>query len=72
MVDIMMEVPIVVQKGKEISIAVRFMSGEDFFCSTLLGYGGNEFRRIEANEECIFEVRESADCTKGETDQEFG
>ena len=56
MVDVMMEVPIVAHKGQEISIAVRFMSGEDFFCSTLLGYGGNEFRRIETNEECIFNV----------------
>ena len=46
--------PIVVHKGQELSIAVRFMSGEDFFCSTLLGYGGNEYKRIDTNEECIF------------------
>ena len=43
MVDIMMPQDIVVQKGKAITIGVRFQSGEDFFCSTLLGYGGEDY-----------------------------
>jgi hypothetical protein len=46
MVDIMLPQEIVIQKGKELSIGVRFISGEDFFCSTLLGYGGEDFRHI--------------------------
>lgn len=43
MVDIMMPQEIVVHEGKELTIGVRFISGEDFFCSTLLGYGGEDY-----------------------------
>lgn len=46
MVEIMMPEEILVQKDKEINIAVRFISGEDFFCSTLLGYGGENYHQI--------------------------
>ena len=73
MVDIMMPQEIVVQKGKPIVIGVRFISGEDFFCSTLLGYGGEDFRHIPSNEECCFIVEDvPEECTKGETDYAFG
>lgn len=58
--------------GKELTIGVRFISGEDFFCSTLLGYGGEDYTRLPQNEECAFDVVESDDCTKGETDVTFG
>jgi len=72
MVDIMMPKEIVIQKGKELSIGVRFIAGEDFFCSTLPGYGGEDYRHIRENEECCFEVLDSEDCSKGETDHTFG
>ena len=61
-----------IPSGKELTICVRFISGEDFFCSTLLGYGGEDYTRIKENEECAFEVLDSEDCTKGETDVTFG
>ena len=62
----------VIQKGKELTIGVRFISGEDYFCTTLLGYGGEDFRHNNMNEECAFEVLDTEDCTKGETDYTFG
>ena len=68
----MMPQEIVVQKGKSIVIGVRFISGEDFFCSTLLGYGGEDFRNLP-NEEFCFTVEDvPEDCSKGETDYTFG
>lgn len=52
---------------------VRFIAGDEFFCSTLLGYGGENFRDIKENDEKdMFEVKDTQDCTKGETDQRFG
>ena len=52
---------------------VRFIAYDEFWCSTLLGYGGENFRDIKENDEKdIFEVKETQDCTKGETDQRFG
>jgi len=72
MVDIMLPAEILVQKGKQIVIGVRFIAGEDFFCKTYLGYGGEDYKRIKHNEECIFDVQETEDCTKGETDVTFG
>ena len=56
MVDIMLPQEIVVQKGKAITIGVRFIAGEDFFCTTLLGNGGEEYKHLKINEECIFDV----------------
>ena len=41
--DIMLPQEIIVSKGKAITIGVRFISGDDFFCSTLLGYGGEDY-----------------------------
>jgi len=61
-----------VLKNQVITIMVRFTSGDEFFCGTYLGYGGNNRASIQENEKDAFDVRESADCSKGETDQEFG
>jgi hypothetical protein len=72
MVDIMLDEMVHVPKDKEISIAVRFSQGEEFFCSTLLGYGGENWKNVTTNEECIFDIKDSPDCSKGETDHAFG
>ena len=72
-VDIMLDSEIPVQKGKSITIMVRFIAGDEFFCSTLLGYGGENYLSIPENvEKDLFEVKETSDCTKGETDSKFG
>ena len=71
--DIMFEKEILVTANKTISIMVRFIAGEEYFCSTLLGYGGENYHSVPENEEKeMFEIRETPDCTKGETDQKFG
>ena len=73
MVDIMLESEVPVQKGKSLTIMVRFIAGDEFFCSTLLGYGGENYLSIPENvEKDLFEVKETSDCTKGETDSKFG
>jgi hypothetical protein len=41
--DIMFEKEIPVSANKSISIMVRFLAGEEYFCSTLLGYGGENY-----------------------------
>ena len=51
---------------------MRFISGDEFFCQTLLGYGGEDHKRLPNNEECAFDVIDSKDCSKGETDVSFG
>jgi hypothetical protein len=49
----------------EFAIGVRFQSGDDFFCSTLLGYGGETYQTNPLNEELAFDVHDSPDmCTK--------
>jgi hypothetical protein len=71
--DIMFENEILVTANKTISIMVRFTAGEEYFCSTLLGYGGENYQNVPDNEERdMFEIRETPDCTKGETDLRFG
>ena len=73
MCDVMLEQEIHVSANKPITIMVRFIAGEEFFCSTLLGYGGENFREVTENEERdMFEIKETSDCTKGETDLRFG
>ena len=73
MVDIMLDQEIPVSQGKPITIMVRFQAGDEYFCSTLLGYGGENYHSIGENEEKeLFEIKETADCTKGETDLRFG
>jgi hypothetical protein len=73
MADIMLESEIAVSANKSITIMVRFQAGEEYFCSTLLGYGGENYLSIPENEEKdLFEIKETADCTKGETDLKFG
>lgn len=52
---------------------VRFTAGDEYFCSTLLGYGGENYQSISENEDReMFEIKETPDCTKGETDLRFG
>jgi hypothetical protein len=71
--DIMFEKEIPVSANKTISIMVRFLAGEEYFCSTLLGYGGENYPSIPENEDReLFEIRETSDCSKGETDLKFG
>jgi hypothetical protein len=43
MVDIMLDKEILVTANKPITIMVRFIAGEEYFCSTLLGYGGENY-----------------------------
>ena len=69
----MFENDIPVQAGKPITIMVRFLAGDEFFCQTLLGYGGENYQSLSENEERdLFDIRETEDCTKGETDLRFG
>jgi hypothetical protein len=73
MCDIMLDHEIAVAAGKPITIMVRFLAGDDFFCSTLLGYGGENYQSQQENEERdAFDIKDSPDCTKGETDTKFG
>jgi hypothetical protein len=61
-----------VQANIPITIMVRFIAGDEYFCSTLLGYGGENYRDVENEEKTMFDIRASPDCTKGETDERFG
>jgi len=73
MCDIMLDQEIHVVANKPITIMVRFQAGDEYFCSTLLGYGGENYASIAENEEReMFDIKESADCSKGETDLRFG
>ena len=73
MVDVMLEKELPVSKNKGITIMVRFTAGEEFFCTTLLGYGGENYQHIQENKERdMFSIKETEDCTKGETDLRFG
>ncbi len=56
-----------------ITICVRFTLGEEFFCTTLLGYGGENIESsIPTNEPGAFSIEETEACTKFETDRAFG
>ena len=72
MSDIIFENEIPVKAGRAITIMVRFLAGDEYFCSTLLGYGGENFMNVENDERDMFEIKETSDCTKGETDLRFG
>ena len=72
MADIMLDQEIPVSANKPITIMVRFQAGDEYFCSTLLGYGGENYNSIENEDREMFEIRETPDCTKGETDLRFG
>mgnify|MGYP001574326623 CR=1 FL=1 len=72
MSDIMFENEIQVKQGKAITIMVRFLAGDEYFCSTLLGYGGENYMNVDNEERDMFEIKETEDCTKGETDMRFG
>ena len=69
----MLEQEVPVPSNKPITIMVRFTAGDEYFCSTLLGYGGENYLSITDNEDReIFDVKETSDCSKGETDSKFG
>ena len=68
MVDIIFPKEIAVKAGLEIHICVRFHEGENFFCMTWMGYEVENY----TNEECIFDIIDSEECTKGKTDHYFG
>lgn len=71
--DIMLDQPVKVRAHQPIHIGVRFTVGEEFFCSTMFGYGGNNYeRKIQENEKGAFIIAESEMCTKYETEVEFG
>lgn len=72
MADIIFPKEVPVKAGLQVHIGVRFHEGENFFCQTWLGYGGEEYRRIRTNEECIYDIIDSTECSKGETDHTFG
>lgn len=63
---------VLVRKNQPIIISVRMVAGDEFFCSTYLGYGGENYKTNQKNEECAFDVTDTAECTKGETDTTFG
>jgi hypothetical protein len=42
MCDIMFDEPYKVRAEEPIEIGVRFTVGEEFFCSTVFGYGGDD------------------------------
>jgi hypothetical protein len=74
MCDIIFDQEIPVEANTPITIMVRFIgpTEEDFFCSTLLGYGGENYKEIENEEIEAFDIKETPDCTKFETDVRFG
>ena len=72
MCDIILPAQVPVAKHKPIIIGVRFISGDSFFCTTLLGYGGEDYMNLRTNDERAFQVVDTEDCTKGETDYTFG
>ena len=47
MCDIMLDQEIPVSANIPITIMVRFIAGEEYFCSTLLGYGGENFSEVK-------------------------
>ena len=58
MSDIIFENEIPVKAGRAITIMVRFLAGDEYFCSTLLGYGGENFMNVENEERDMFEIKE--------------
>jgi hypothetical protein len=62
-----------VRANEPISIGVKFTVGDEFFCSTVFGYGGSNYeRKITDNEKGAFIIADSEQSTKGETEVEFG
>jgi hypothetical protein len=73
MCDIMLDEPVKVRSGEQISIGVRFTVGEEFYCGTVFGYGGSNYeRKIGDNERGAFIIADSDQSTKGETEVEYG
>lgn len=73
MSDVFLPVGIPVRKDTPITIGVRFTAGEEYFCQTYLGYNNEGVDgRIKTNEPGAFEIEDTEECTKGETDTTFG
>ena len=74
MVDIVFEQEVQVKAKQPIVIMVRYdkEDNEMGLIQTLLGYGGNGMRSIRTNEPDAFSTQNTPDCTKDETDVEFG
>ena len=73
MCDVIFDKPFTVRSNEPIDIGVKFTVGEDFFCGTVFGYGGNAGERANRdNERGVIRVEESDWSTKGETDVEYG
>ena len=73
MCDVMLDKEINVRAHEAITICVRFTQGQEFFCTTLLGYGGENYEgSIPSNEPGAFLIEETEACTKFETDRAFG
>ena len=76
MVDIIFDEEVPVKADRPISIAVRYTSLEEdaFITQVYMGYGGEDpgYGSIRDNEKGVFEIDFSEDCTKGETEVEFG
>jgi hypothetical protein len=74
MTDVFLDSEIQVRKNVAIQIGVRFTVGDEFFCTTYLGYNNEDVdSRVKTNEKGAFKVENSIDmCTKGETDRTFG
>jgi len=69
----MINPPISVSAGVPITIMATFKVPEEFFCATYLGYGGENYLTITSNEQSdLFEIKDTPDCTKGETAIHFG
>ena len=57
MCDIIFNQEIPVQANIPITIMVRFIAGDEYFCSTLLGYGGENYREVNNEEKGMFDIR---------------
>ena len=73
MCDIIFDNEINVEANTSITIMVRFIgSNEEDFCGTFLGYNEEDYSSIDNHEKDPFLIKNSDDCTKGETDENFG
>jgi hypothetical protein len=73
MFDVHLDEEVEVENGIAISIMVRFeMKDSDDMAITNLGYRGEAHYDVENEEKGAFQITNSNDCTKGETDLYFG
>lgn len=73
MTDVFLDKEIAVRKDVPISIGVRFTVGDEFFCTTYLGYNHEDAdSAVKTNEPGAFVIEDTDQCSKGETDVTFG